>query len=150
VPARPDTEFQFPGGPVLVHGRDLRTIDWEHGGSPASVGRAQDDRILLEETGLCRVWRLHPEFGRGSLSRGRYLAGTRDQAVDGWHRTRRSLGVSIHPERRAMPGDPGRSAGRSVRERASFSPGSCEATSNSGFPRLRGATLGRFRFPAPP
>lgn len=28
VPARPDTEFQFPGGPVLVHGRDLRTIDW--------------------------------------------------------------------------------------------------------------------------
>jgi hypothetical protein len=28
VPARPDTEFHFPGGPVLVHGRDLRTIDW--------------------------------------------------------------------------------------------------------------------------
>ena len=28
VPARPDTEFHFPGGPVLAHGRDLRTIDW--------------------------------------------------------------------------------------------------------------------------
>jgi len=28
VPARPDTEFHFPDGPVLVHGRDLRTIDW--------------------------------------------------------------------------------------------------------------------------
>jgi uncharacterized protein DUF5107/uncharacterized protein len=28
VPARADTEFHFPGGPVLVHGRDLRTIDW--------------------------------------------------------------------------------------------------------------------------
>jgi len=28
VPARPDTEFHFPSGPVLVHGRDLRTIDW--------------------------------------------------------------------------------------------------------------------------
>jgi hypothetical protein len=29
VPARPDTEFHFPGGPVLVHGRDLRIITWE-------------------------------------------------------------------------------------------------------------------------
>ena len=28
VPARLDTEFHFPGGPVLVHGRGLRTIDW--------------------------------------------------------------------------------------------------------------------------
>lgn len=28
VPARLDTEFHFPVGPVLVHGRDLRTIDW--------------------------------------------------------------------------------------------------------------------------
>jgi hypothetical protein len=32
VPARPDTEFQFPGGPVLVHGRDLQTIDWNSEG----------------------------------------------------------------------------------------------------------------------
>ena len=29
VPARPDTVFDFPDGPVLVHGRDLRTIDWQ-------------------------------------------------------------------------------------------------------------------------
>jgi hypothetical protein len=28
VPACPDTEFHFPDGPVLVHDRDLRTIDW--------------------------------------------------------------------------------------------------------------------------
>jgi hypothetical protein len=28
VPACPDTEFHFPNGPVLVHARDLRTIDW--------------------------------------------------------------------------------------------------------------------------
>ncbi len=32
VPARPDTEFHFPGGSVLVHGRDLRTIDWNADG----------------------------------------------------------------------------------------------------------------------
>jgi len=32
VPARPDTEFHFPSGPVLVHGRDLRTIDWKSEG----------------------------------------------------------------------------------------------------------------------
>jgi hypothetical protein len=32
VPARPDTVFDFPGGPVLVHDAQIRTIDWEtHG-----------------------------------------------------------------------------------------------------------------------
>jgi hypothetical protein len=29
VPVRPDTEFHFPDGPVLVHGRELRIINWE-------------------------------------------------------------------------------------------------------------------------
>jgi hypothetical protein len=29
VPARPDTEFHFPDGPVLVHGPDLRINDWK-------------------------------------------------------------------------------------------------------------------------
>lgn len=29
VPARPDTLFDFPGGPVLVHDAQIRTIDWE-------------------------------------------------------------------------------------------------------------------------
>jgi hypothetical protein len=28
VPARPDTEFHFPGGSVLAHGREMRVIDW--------------------------------------------------------------------------------------------------------------------------
>lgn len=32
VPARPDTEFHFPDGPVLVHGRDMRIIHWETDG----------------------------------------------------------------------------------------------------------------------
>jgi len=32
VPARPDTEFDFPEGPVLVHDRNLRTIDWKSEG----------------------------------------------------------------------------------------------------------------------
>jgi hypothetical protein len=29
VPALPDTEFHFPDGPVLVHDREVRSIDWE-------------------------------------------------------------------------------------------------------------------------
>lgn len=29
VPARPDTVFDFPGGPVLVHNSQVTTIDWE-------------------------------------------------------------------------------------------------------------------------
>jgi len=32
VPARPDTEFHFPSGPVLAHGRDVRTVDWKTDG----------------------------------------------------------------------------------------------------------------------
>jgi hypothetical protein len=28
IPARPDSEFDFPRGPVLVHDRDVHTIDW--------------------------------------------------------------------------------------------------------------------------
>ncbi len=29
IPARPDTEFHFPAGPVLVHDSGVRTINWE-------------------------------------------------------------------------------------------------------------------------
>ncbi len=29
VPALPDTEFHFPDGPVLVHDREVRSINWE-------------------------------------------------------------------------------------------------------------------------
>jgi hypothetical protein len=32
VPARPDTQFHFPGGPVLAHGRQMRIIDWDREG----------------------------------------------------------------------------------------------------------------------
>jgi hypothetical protein len=32
VPAGPDTQFHFPDGPVLVHGRDVQIIDWEKEG----------------------------------------------------------------------------------------------------------------------
>jgi hypothetical protein len=32
VPARADTEFHFPDGPVLVHDRDLRIMDWKSAG----------------------------------------------------------------------------------------------------------------------
>jgi len=41
VPARPDTVFDFPRGPVLTHGAQLRTIDWETEGprSQADVSR---------------------------------------------------------------------------------------------------------------
>ena len=32
VPARPDTEFHFPGGPVLAHGSEVHIIDWQANG----------------------------------------------------------------------------------------------------------------------
>lgn len=37
VPARADSEFHFPGGPVLCHGESLKTIDWAAEG-PRRVG----------------------------------------------------------------------------------------------------------------
>jgi hypothetical protein len=41
VPASPDTVFDFPGGPVLMHAAEIRTIDWETEGprSQADVRR---------------------------------------------------------------------------------------------------------------
>jgi hypothetical protein len=41
VPARPDTVFDFPRGPVLIHDAQIRTIDWETQGphSQADVCR---------------------------------------------------------------------------------------------------------------
>ena len=45
VPARSDTEFHFPDGPVLVHGRDIRIIDWKKEGP-----RRQED--VLRMTGF--------------------------------------------------------------------------------------------------
>ncbi|MBM3883810.1 MAG: DUF5107 domain-containing protein, partial [Verrucomicrobia bacterium] len=40
VPARPDTEFHFPGGPVLRHGATVDTIDWAREG-PRCVGEVR-------------------------------------------------------------------------------------------------------------
>lgn len=41
IPARPDTLFDFPGGPVLVHDAEIRAIDWQMHGphSQADVHR---------------------------------------------------------------------------------------------------------------
>lgn len=37
VPSRPDTVFDFPAGPVLVHDAQIRTIDWETQGPRSQV-----------------------------------------------------------------------------------------------------------------
>jgi hypothetical protein len=67
VPARLDTEFHFPGGPVLVHGRDLRTIDWN-----AEGPRRQSD--VHRMTGFFWMKPDCPAFGvyTPSLSAGLY------------------------------------------------------------------------------
>lgn len=74
VPARPDTEFQFPNGPVLRHGAEVSTIDWASQG-PRTVGD------LNRMTGF--FW-LEPDacaFGAYSPSLGLGLYHTADPAV---------------------------------------------------------------------
>ena len=63
VPARPDTEFHFPDGPVLSHGREVKTIDWAHRGPATPGGRASawsdssgGNRVVAPLARSLRVW----------------------------------------------------------------------------------------------
>ena len=65
VPARPDTVFDFPRGPVLVHDAQIRTIDWETQGprSQADVGRMTG--YFWQQPGCCAFGAFTPSLGAG-------------------------------------------------------------------------------------
>jgi hypothetical protein len=65
VPARPDTEFHFPNGPVLYHGAELRTIDWASEGPRTA---AQLDRMagfFWLKPDACAFGAFTPSLGSG-------------------------------------------------------------------------------------
>lgn len=65
LPARPDTEFHFPAGPVLSHGAAVQTIDW----AAARVRRAADlDRMtgfFWLDPDVCAFGAYTPSLGAG-------------------------------------------------------------------------------------
>ena len=75
VPARPDTVFDFPNGPVLRHDRQIRTIDWKKDGP-----RTQSD--LRRMTGF--FWQKPDSHAFGvftpSLGAGLYHVAAPEQA----------------------------------------------------------------------
>jgi hypothetical protein len=142
----PDTEFHFPGGPVLVHGRDLRTIDWN-----AEGPRRQSD--VQKMTGF--FWR-KPDcsaFGAftPSLGAGLYHVADLSQVpgiklwTDGTGRDEAWVTQYTLNGDQCLEIQAGPLADQSVK--SVLQPGSCEITSNSGFPPIRGGTFGRFPFP---
>ena len=70
VPARPDTEFHFPGGEVLVHGDTMEIIpDWD-AGTPPSVPRRQGDvsrmtAYFWKRPSVCAFGVFTPSLGSG-------------------------------------------------------------------------------------
>ncbi|MFO1497768.1 MAG: DUF5107 domain-containing protein [Verrucomicrobiota bacterium] len=65
VPARADSEFHFPNGPVLVHGREMETIDWATRGPRrlSDVGRMTGYFWLAPDRAACGVFT--PSLGMG-------------------------------------------------------------------------------------
>jgi hypothetical protein len=65
VPARPDTEFDFPNGPVLVHDRAIRTIDWntEGPGRQSQVHRMTG--FFWQRPDCCAFGAFTPSLGAG-------------------------------------------------------------------------------------
>jgi hypothetical protein len=65
IPARPDTEFHFPGGPVLAHGRDLRTINWETQGPRRQTDVHRMTGFFWRKPDCCAFGVFTPSLGAG-------------------------------------------------------------------------------------
>lgn len=65
VPARPDTEFHFPNGPVLVHDRELRTIKWENEGPRRQADIRRMTGYFWRNPDCCAFGAFTPSLGAG-------------------------------------------------------------------------------------
>ena len=65
VPARPDTEFHFPGGPVLSHGGEMRTIDWKTEGPRRQSDIARMTGFFWRDPDCCAFGAFTPSLGAG-------------------------------------------------------------------------------------
>jgi hypothetical protein len=65
VPARPDTEFQFPDGPVLVHDSHIRTVDWKTEGPRTQAEVHRMTGFFWQRPGCCAFGAFTPSLGAG-------------------------------------------------------------------------------------
>ena len=65
VSARPDTEFYFPDGPVLMHGDGLRTIDWQKEGPRRQSDVRRMTGYFWKEPDVCAFGAFTPSLGAG-------------------------------------------------------------------------------------
>lgn len=65
VPARPDTEFHFPGGEVLVHDAQVRTIDWEVAGPRRQADVRRMTGFFWQNPDCCAFGAFTPSLGAG-------------------------------------------------------------------------------------
>jgi hypothetical protein len=65
VPARPDTEFHFPAGPVLAHGREIRTIDWNTDGPRRQADVQRMTGYFWKRPDCCAFGAFTPSLGTG-------------------------------------------------------------------------------------
>lgn len=65
VPARSDTEFHFPDGPVLMHGDELRTIDWKAEGPQRQSDVRRMTGYFWKQPDVCAFGAFTPSLGAG-------------------------------------------------------------------------------------
>lgn len=65
IHARPDTEFHFPDGPVLVHDRALRTIDWKADGPRRQSEVRRMMGFFWQKPDCCAFGAFTPSLGAG-------------------------------------------------------------------------------------
>lgn len=65
VPARPDTEFHFPGGTVLAHGRELTAIDWQRQGPRRQSDVARMTGYFWQRAEVCAFGAYTPSLRSG-------------------------------------------------------------------------------------
>ena len=65
VPAQPDTEFHFPEGPVLVHGRDVRVSDWKTEGPRCQADVHGMTGFFWRHPDSCAFGAFTPSLGAG-------------------------------------------------------------------------------------
>lgn len=65
LPARPDTEFHFPGGPVLRHDDRIRTIDWSTAGPKRVADVPRMTGYFWLQPDVCAFGAFTPSLGHG-------------------------------------------------------------------------------------
>jgi hypothetical protein len=96
VPARSDTVFDFPDGPVLAHDSHIRTIDWKTEGPRTQADIRRMTGFFWKKPDYYAFGAYTPSLGTGLYHVVRSSAGSGDEALERRHWARRSVGEPIY------------------------------------------------------